>query len=366
MTRLPSRKAKKGLVPIEPSNHDLMSLSRAPSPFDGRVLISESKMGLRVELPIRRSSEGIISKLPLDVLWLILSLMDVVTLNRMRLLNYAIKMLVENFRPYRYLIELVPEALQSLLVCQVLRNFTVAHLFDALTSRNCWTCGKAGLLLFIPLGRRCCMVCVQSSPSLRLLSVVVAKDCFGLSDDNLSMLPVVQMPIGRFGWPGREYRSQQLVVSLGLAHRLALKIHGSEEKIRKYIAPAFNIRYNDYLLRVRDWQLAQLAGQIRAPPSIPRSRDEKLEVSYVKSVWRVVTPFPCANMRKIRTEFPRMCLGCIKDMKDFHAKASKSSVAYKERELQFIARAATVWWVEGFSHHVHGCPGIRSILEEED
>ncbi|KAK2864980.1 hypothetical protein FQN49_004030 [Arthroderma sp. PD_2] len=358
--------ARREIVPIESPEHSLLTLTQPTEDLSERILIYKSKMIPRAVLPARSLDVGLsFSVLPTELLFLILSYLDIRSLELLRQLNFGIMNLVDSFRPYWFLIQHVPAALQALAATRVLSKFTATDLFQALKSRYCFSCGGAGEFLFIPLAKRCCRLCLQAAEPLKLISLSDAKECFGLPGQVARHLPIVLMTRGRYGFPLREYTSRRWIVSLSEAKEAGIKLHGSEAEMERFVAPTFMRRNVKYLLKSWTWvTLAAVGENIGRPPYRPRSRSEKLETSYVRSNYRVCTPFPSINFDMGIAVYPRACKGCAEEKAHFLQTYPQNADDYLEQELVHIKRTQTAWWVENFHHHLPACRGIKKLLSK--
>ncbi|KAF3479893.1 uncharacterized protein GIQ15_06869 [Arthroderma uncinatum] len=357
--------AAQKIAPIE-WPEDWLTLTKPAVILSESTLVCKSKMIPRALFSARSLSLGpSLSVLPLELLFLIFSYLDICSLNLLRQLSFGIKNLVDFFGPYLILIKYVPATLQVLAVTRVLCKFSVTDLFKALKSKYCFSCGDAGDLLFISLAKRCCRLCLRAGHSLQLISLAAAKECFGLSSQAVRNLPSVLMTPGRYGIREREYKSRTWIVSLSEAQEAGIRLHGSEQEIERFVTPSFTRQNVQYLLKYWNWVTLNAAGETSGRrPYPPKSQSEKPEVSYEQFNYRVSTPFPSINFNTETTVYPRPCKGCALEMTLFFQTYPRDAVDYPEKERLHLKRIQTAWWTDDFEHHIHVCEGIKKLLSK--
>ncbi|MCJ1261105.1 hypothetical protein MMC22_000969 [Lobaria immixta] len=112
----------------------------------------------------------------------------------------------------------------------LIKFHTAAAMYAALLSDKCVSCQKYAAFLFLPTCERCCYECLKSKRSLRVITIRMARICFGLSPKDLGQVPIMLSIPGRYsvGYTVTRRRRVRLV-SLKQAEKLGISVHGSRE-----------------------------------------------------------------------------------------------------------------------------------------
>ena len=108
-----------------------------------------------------RVDSNTFTKLPLELLHTIFSMLDLKTLANLCLVSLACKIAVESSPAYQRLVVNIGHIFGVLSQARVLGLHSLQRLDSTLKSDRCVTCGHYGAFLFILSCERCCIACLQ-------------------------------------------------------------------------------------------------------------------------------------------------------------------------------------------------------------
>lgn len=115
------------------------------------------------------SGLGILDSLPVELLWIILDNLDLLSYFRFRRINRRARALATAVPKYQSVIKYGLEGLRGALRAGLSQNWTIRDLYNPLIRENCELCGKFGGFLFLPTAIRCCFACIRNAPELRVM-----------------------------------------------------------------------------------------------------------------------------------------------------------------------------------------------------
>jgi hypothetical protein len=142
----------------------------------------------------RASSAGILDRFPREVVWMIISLLDVQSASRLARVSLGGNLLVRSHPEYRALTEHAYKALVALVMTGLGGMHSIQHLHRVLRSDKCARCPEFGPFLFLPTGERCCLQCSQLSSAYQMIRVTQTSKLLGLSAAQTQQLPVLRVP----------------------------------------------------------------------------------------------------------------------------------------------------------------------------
>ncbi|EEU47067.1 uncharacterized protein NECHADRAFT_35215 [Fusarium vanettenii 77-13-4] len=116
------------------------------------------------------SGLGVLDSLPVELLWIILRNLDLLSFFRFRHINRRARALATAVLEYRAVVRHGLEGLRGVLRGGLGQAFTIRDLYIPLVSEKCTLCGEFGGFLFLVTATRCCFACIKSSPDLRVIS----------------------------------------------------------------------------------------------------------------------------------------------------------------------------------------------------
>ena len=176
------------------------------------------------------SSIGSLDTLPTDLLHKIFNLLDFRSLSRFLRVSHRAKTVIESLPSYLHITKHASTTLAALTRTELITYHNAATLHTALLAEKCICCQKYGAYLFLPTCERCCYRCLHKDNSFRVISVPIAKACYGLSQTDLQQLPTMLNLRGRHSMGQVSTRRRKVrLVSLKQVKALDLSIHGSQE-----------------------------------------------------------------------------------------------------------------------------------------
>ncbi|KAM5341789.1 hypothetical protein ACJ41O_014820 [Fusarium nematophilum] len=189
--------------------------------------------------PIHReshdSSLGPFDSLPAELLFLILNSLDLQSLSRFSRICLNAKLSVEALPAYAELLQHASQILVALTKTRLIRHHSAELLRQTLRSSRCSSCFAFAAFLFLPTCERACFECLDMNCALRVMTVRNAKECFHLTEDHLTRIPIMHSIPGEYQirtWISR--RRVFRLVSLKHVRQLALEVHGSAEKVAEF------------------------------------------------------------------------------------------------------------------------------------
>jgi len=162
--------------------------------------ISPSNTQLRV------FDTGDLRALPLEIAYLILSLLDLRSLTDFRAVSWGSRALVDSLPQYKAIIQHAPNALRALLSTNMAVHFTTSNLFEALYTQVCFGCGQFGPFLDLFTCYRYCLTCVIDSNDLLSTPISTAKREFNLTSRMIRTLPTCLSLPGQYTESERTYQ----------------------------------------------------------------------------------------------------------------------------------------------------------------
>lgn len=351
-------------LPIEPE--ELISrLSHRPyyliesmiSPPDAADLPKHSSVQCKSTLP----SMGILNKLPLEILFETLGLLDAQSLSRMSRVSAQAHNAVESLPAYSELLEHAPEALRALVQTELISLHSAAQLQATLRTERCQSCLEFGAYLFLPTCVRCCWECLSHNPALRVISSRDAEKSFGLSRKYMRLLPTTRTIMGQYGVSGNRLEHTHKLVSASMARELAISAHGSAEKLAK-ILPAKNSQ--KWVKEARFLQGRPFARDGDGRSAAPDQGDTLADGFFgVASL-----PFPSLRETDI-IENGLWCRGCDRQLTRFETRrlsfhtivGTEPQIPAAEHVPMLTGLARRAWSRVQFLEHVKDCYGANNL-----
>ncbi|KAM7187253.1 hypothetical protein V8F33_011344 [Rhypophila sp. PSN 637] len=128
----------------------------------------------RPEIPSgRHSGLGTLNHLPQELLLMIVSEMDILSLIRFRGVNRSAQALVASNLDFRLVFNIGLTPFLALIKTGLAPRFTIRQLAAKLDEFECDLCpGNHGFLLFLPALARCCLDCLTTSPKLTVWKTI--------------------------------------------------------------------------------------------------------------------------------------------------------------------------------------------------
>ena len=185
------------------------------------------------------NSIGQLNDLPLELLHETLRNLDLQSLSRLSRASLGTKLVTESLPEYRELLSAAGHIFHILTRTKTIHLHSVATLHATLVSDRCKFCLDCyGPFLFLLSAERCCYPCLLFDPSLRMIPLLMARDCFNLSFGSLKKLPVLRSIPGEYyvEWKVSRKRAIKLT-SVRAAKQFALRLHGSAAAMAAHLKP---------------------------------------------------------------------------------------------------------------------------------
>ncbi|KAI1141793.1 hypothetical protein F5Y05DRAFT_273872 [Hypoxylon sp. FL0543] len=115
------------------------------------------------------SGLGVLDRLPPELTSIVLHNLDILSYFRFRQVNRRARVVSTALWEYSLVSKHGLEGLRGLLRADLAQNFTLMDLYRPLIALSCEFCGAFGGFLFLLTATRCCFVCIQTSPKMRVL-----------------------------------------------------------------------------------------------------------------------------------------------------------------------------------------------------
>ena len=175
-------------------------------------------------LASRPSSLGLLDRLPTEILFLVLGMLDTQSVPHVACASFKGAMLVRSHPEYQNLRHYAPQALAALAMTETANLHSVRWLHMALRSERCVLCPGFGFFLFLPTGERCCDECLRSSPYCEMIDIEDARRGFLLSNSQLKQLAILHVPPRTFWVQRKANRGKLRIVRKQAARELALTL----------------------------------------------------------------------------------------------------------------------------------------------
>jgi len=197
----------------------LISKTTFTDEFLEEMFISETHLGNFFKSGIskkRRSKPrapvaglGPFGRLPNEIAWMILTQLDLASLDNLRRVNRRARQLVICLPPLRCVAKLARQAMEALIATELASHFFIADLERALQTETC-PCGEFAPLVFLPHLRKGCLGCLERPENGRLFRVwqlnTADRDALNASPGALAPLDtqelehrVMYAPAGAYG-----------------------------------------------------------------------------------------------------------------------------------------------------------------------
>ncbi|CVK91694.1 uncharacterized protein FPRN_09528 [Fusarium proliferatum] len=179
----------------------------------------------------RVSSLSILDRLPPEILYMLLGMLDIQTIASFVRASFRGHSYIQSLLAYRDLVAFAPQTLMALGKTGLLNLHSVTELHAALRQERCASCVEYGAFFFLPTCERCCWECLRHNPSLRVLPPKEAKRYFGLSERHIRRLPTISVIPGNYGISRTPSQRSCRLVSVKAAKELGLMVHGSADQL---------------------------------------------------------------------------------------------------------------------------------------
>ena len=342
----------------------LLHLSHRPRYFiDGLISVDEltefTFAALRPECP---SALGRLDNLPLEVLHECLKYLDLRSLRYLACVSRRSKAVVDSLPIYKFVVETAGHTFQVLNQARVLDRHSITTLYVALRSEECFSCGLFGAFLLLLSAERCCLLCLMINQSHWMISLPLAKECFGFTKQQLNQLPVMWSIPRKYGIMRSISRQKPMrLTTVAAAKELALEVHGLIEAI----ATKFPLD------RVPTSQKVDMLNWLRQAPLPPMSQDpltinEPEERILDDFCGMGAIPFPSSRLNQ-EVEWGHWCRGCEFTYEDYELEGMDSAtLARLVPEGRVLGRMQNRGWSRAdFLNHAKFCHSATTVISQK-
>lgn len=196
--------------PVEnrPDKAALISKTTFTDEFLEELFISETHLGRFFGSGIQKKTKKRRSKprapvaglepfgrFPNEIAWMILTQLDLASLDNLRRVNRRARQLITSLPPLRRVAKLAGQALEALIATELASHFSIADLETALRTETC-PCGEFAPPIFLPHLRKACLGCLERPENGRLFRVwrLNAADRNALARPGALVPQVIQEP----------------------------------------------------------------------------------------------------------------------------------------------------------------------------
>ncbi|KAL4905246.1 hypothetical protein BDW74DRAFT_178251 [Aspergillus multicolor] len=221
--------------------------------------------------PAPDATLGALDTLPLELLNMLLTLLDIRSLTDFRRVNQRAMQVVNSIPQYRTITEHAPTSLRAMLSIGTGRWISSQDLYNKLYTAECDICGDFGGYLYLLTCRRVCFCFTQDPAYLPLWRADAARK-FGLSREYLAGIPAMKTIPGFYS--PRELKVQTRITLLDhdSALRAGVAVHGSVGAMGRYVSEVSS----EEIERYRERALQHSAGAGSASPD-PTPRQPRVE-----------------------------------------------------------------------------------------
>lgn len=320
---------------------------------------------IRRESP--HSSLGRLDKLPTELLFLTFNLLDLRSLSRVLRLSLKGKSMIEALPVYQQIMRHAPTLLTALSQTRLLSVHSSPLILQTLRSDRCASCFEFGGFIFLPTCERICFECLRENVAFWMITPTIAKQCFHLTDSQLKMVPIMYSIPGSYSvgtLPSQKSRVYRLV-SVKQAKQLAIKLHGSIEKVAT-LSPT-GARGGRDLTKSRMFQRFQEVSL--EPPGQDLSRLPG-KATFGGDGFAGVASMRLPYLSDTALDLGRICHGCSVTCKHYAEGILPASVISElvppgvSPHQPFKAIQTRLHSRDGFLKHIEHCYGAQRLLSE--
>ncbi|KFA79890.1 hypothetical protein S40288_03759 [Stachybotrys chartarum IBT 40288] len=167
---------------------------------------------------------GVLDRLPAELLYMIIFMLDLCSLFHFRQVNRQTRVLLSEVRQYQLTAQHGSEALQRLLCSGLARGFTIEDLYEPLVSNKCFACGGYGHCLFLFTLEKCCYTCLRFAERYRVVALTAFASCAHISPRRLLRIPGLSFRTPPSWCSGRRKRSPVTLMPCEKAMRTLLEL----------------------------------------------------------------------------------------------------------------------------------------------
>ncbi|KAH2761567.1 hypothetical protein KXW10_000389 [Aspergillus fumigatus] len=256
--------------------------------------------------PIPKYALGALEQLPLEIINLVLTQLDIRSLTDFRRVNQRALQVVDSIPQYKAIIKHAPASLRGIISIGTGRWISCQDLYEKLCTAECDSCGDFGGYLYLITCRRVCFLCFTEKPDYLPLLRADAIRKFGLRHEHLTRLPAMKSVPGCYSPREIKVRTRLTLFDHDTARQVGVAVHGTVSTMEQYALQMTFQRLERYQSR----KSQQTPGAGKSTPRRPRSEDEfDGRMSNPKRFVAIVRA-PFLDVRTGSSEWGSHCVAC--------------------------------------------------------
>ncbi|KAI0376462.1 F-box domain-containing protein [Hypomontagnella monticulosa] len=155
-----------------------------------------------------------LESLPLEILTSICLMLDVSAAFYYCQVNRRAREVISSIWEYRQLSEHALECICALLRTRIAPHITMAALYSALTTKNCYLCNSFSGFFFLPTTTRCCFSCISTANRLKAITAKKLSEVSGVSIPQLKRtIPILRVLPGKYSTVEVNRGQNELIVA---------------------------------------------------------------------------------------------------------------------------------------------------------
>ncbi|KAF2135474.1 uncharacterized protein K452DRAFT_293187 [Aplosporella prunicola CBS 121167] len=179
---------------------------------------------------------GVLDALPLELLHMMVSQLDLRTLTDFRRINRRAMQVVDSVPQYKAITTHASNALRGILAIETGRWITCETLYDKLCTAQCERCGDFGGYLYLLTCKRVCFLCLSEDGSYLPLRYSHAIKKFGITPQAVKTLPRMRSITGIYSPNEKKSHRRLCLVDFETAFQAGIELHGSQEAMERCIS----------------------------------------------------------------------------------------------------------------------------------
>jgi hypothetical protein len=190
----------------------------------------------------RHTAMGALSQLPLELLDLVLSDLDIQSLYHFRAVDRLSSMTVDPLGQHKIIVRQAPNTLRAALSTGIARYISLQKLYDTLCSDACVQCGDFAAFTYLLSCSRVCYICLREKDAFLPLTLSRAGGKYGLNAASASTLPYILTLPGTYSAPPLRQSRRVTLVDSSAAERAGTALHKSVATMQEYVAEQRKIK----------------------------------------------------------------------------------------------------------------------------
>lgn len=265
---------------------------------------------------------GALDALPLELLQIILSQLDIRTLTGFQIVNRRAAELVSSLPKYSAINRYFRTAIRAILSIHTGRWITCEALYAKLCTAKCDYCGDFGGYLYLVTCKRVCFICFTHEKPYLPLSPTYASRKFGLDRQLVNSLPRIKVLPGVYS-PNAKKVTATVLVDYEASLDAGIERHGSSAAMERYVSKREAEKVEAYHSRQATLRPTSRTRHPRlVDPLDKQTRNPLRFVAIVRAPWLK------KDLREV--EWGMYCSGCGKFSPPLHWRRQFTVASFRE------------------------------------